>query len=34
VVWLVNRTGKENQVATSYKSRVASQILDAISGMM
>ena len=33
-VWLVDRSGKETQIATTFKSRVASKILDAIGRMM
>ena len=33
-VWLVDRSGKETQIATTFKSRVASKILDAVCRMM
>jgi phosphopantothenoylcysteine synthetase/decarboxylase len=32
-VWLINRSGREQEVATTYKSRIAVRIFDAIAGL-
>lgn len=33
-VWLVDRTGRQDEVATTYKSRVANKILDAVKKLL
>lgn len=32
-VWIINRSGREQEVATTYKSRIAVRIFDAIAGL-